>query len=149
MDIRDPDVTSRIMAAVKSKNSKAELRLRRTLFARGFRYRVNYDKLIGHPDIVFPGSHVVIFVDGDFWHGNAWRLRGMASFDEQFHFKSRPEFWRAKILRDMERDREVNEMLSAAGWRILRLWESDVLKDVENCASCVVAFLRDASLESC
>lgn len=141
-DMRAPDVTSRIMAAVKNKDSEAELMLRRALFSLGLRYRVHYGKLIGRPDIVFPGRRVAIFVDGDFWHGNAWRLRGMASFEEQFRFRSRPEWWEAKIRRNMERDREVNESLAALGWRVLRLWESDVLKDVEACAAHVEAFLQ-------
>jgi DNA mismatch endonuclease, patch repair protein len=135
---RAPDVTSRIMSAVKNRDSKAELLLRRALFARGLRYRVHARKLVGNPDIVFPGAHVAVFVDGDYWHGNAWRLRGMASFEEQFHFKSNPDFWRAKIARNMERDTEVNERLVADGWRVVRLWESDVLKDVGACVARVV-----------
>lgn len=83
---RAPEVTSRMMAHVKNKNSKAELLLRRALFARGFRYRVHYAKLIGKPDVVFTRARLVVFIDGDFWHGNAWRLRGMSSFEEQFRF---------------------------------------------------------------
>jgi DNA mismatch endonuclease, patch repair protein len=141
-DRRAPEITSKIMSAVKNKDSEAEVKLRRALFARGLRYRVHYGKLVGRPDIVFPGARVVVFIDGDFWHGNAWRLRGMASFDEQFRFRSRPEWWRAKISRNMERDKEVNEALSGIGWRVLRLWESDVLKDVEACAERVETFLR-------
>lgn len=141
-DKRAPDITSRIMSAVKNKDSEAEIKLRRALFARGLRYRVHYGKLIGHPDIVFPKSRVAVFVDGDFWHGNAWRLRGMSSFDEQFRFKSNPEFWRAKIMRNMERDKEVNEKLAELDWWVLRLWESDVLQDAEACATRVEIFLR-------
>ncbi|HET9110559.1 MAG TPA: DUF559 domain-containing protein, partial [Ktedonobacterales bacterium] len=86
---------------------------------------------------------VAVFVDGDFWHGNAWRLRGMVSFDEQFRFRSNPEFWRAKITRNMERDREVNARLEAEGWRVVRLWESDVLKNIEVCAEMVASVVRD------
>src|SRR5690348_7047982 len=125
-DIRSPDVTSRIMAAVRNKDSEAEMRLRRALHERGLRYRLHNRKLIGTPDIVFPRQRVAVFVDGDFWHGNAWRLRGMASFDEQFRFRSNPDFWRKKITRNMERDREVNECLENVGWRVIRLWESEV-----------------------
>ena len=140
-DKRAPDMTSRIMSAVKNKDSEAEIKLRHALFARGLRYRIHYGKLIGHPDIVFPRWRVVVFVDGDFWHGNAWRLRGMSSFDEQFHFPSNPEFWRAKIMRNVEHDKEVNEKLAELGWRVLRLWESDVLKDTDACATHVEVFL--------
>jgi DNA mismatch endonuclease (patch repair protein) len=140
-DKRAPEITSRIMSAVKNKDSEAELKLRHALFARGLRYRTHYSKLAGCPDIVFLKSHVAIFIDGDFWHGNAWRLRSMSSFEEQFHFKSNPEFWRAKITRNMERDTEVNQKLATLGWRVLRLWESEVLKDVETCAARVEVFL--------
>ncbi|MBF6589759.1 MAG: very short patch repair endonuclease [Ktedonobacterales bacterium] len=139
---RAPDVTSRIMSAVKNKDGEAEMLLRRVLHGRGLRYRLHDGTLIGRPDIVFPGRRSVVFVDGDFWHGNAWRLRGMASFDEQFRFHSRPEFWRAKITRNVERDREVNARLAEMGWRVLRLWESDVLKDVNACADQVAIFLH-------
>jgi len=96
------------MSAVKNRDSKAELLLRRALFARGFRYRVHVRKLIGNPDIVFPGARVAVFVDGDFWHGNAWRLWGLASFEGQFRFKSNPDFWRIKITRTVERDADVS-----------------------------------------
>lgn len=130
---RNPDVTSHIMSFVRSGDTEAELRLRRALFARGLRYRIHYGKLIGKPDIVFPRARLVVFVDGDFWHGNAWRLRGMSSFEEQFHFRSRPEWWEAKIRRNMERDREVNEQLEALGWRVVRLWESEVQKSLDAC----------------
>lgn len=135
---RPSDITSRIMASVKNKNSEAELKLRHALFARGLRYRVHYPKLIGKPDIVFPRARVVVFVDGDFWHGNAWKLRHMASFEEQFRFRSRPDWWEAKIRRNMDRDTVVNERLTAEGWCVMRIWESDVLRDVEACATRVV-----------
>lgn len=142
-DKRSPEVTSRIMSTVRNKNSKAELRLRRALFAAGARYRVHYSRLEGHPDIVFVSPRLVIFVDGDFWHGNAWKLRGFASYDEQFQFASRPDYWRAKISRNMERDREVNQKLVSEGWRVIRFWESEVLKDVDACAGVVMAALKE------
>jgi len=142
-DQRAPEVTSRIMSAVKNKDSEAELKLRRALHARGLRYRVHLGKLVGRPDIVFLGPRVVVFVDGDFWHGNAWRLRGMSSFEEQFRFRSRPEWWEAKIRRNMERDREVNEHLVAEGWRVIRLWESDVLRNLGDCVERVVSVLAN------
>ena len=141
---RSPDVTSRMMAAVKSKNSKAELLLRRALFNRGRRYRIHYPRLTGKPDIVFPRAKLAVFVDGDFWHGNAWRLRGMPSFEEQFRFKSNPEFWEKKIRGNIERDREVTLALATSGWRVLRLWESEVLSDVAACVARVEEKLREA-----
>jgi len=66
---------SRIMAAVRSKDTTPELMLRRGLFAEGLRYRVGFRSAIGRPDVAFPRVHLAVFVDGDFWHGNEWRRR--------------------------------------------------------------------------
>ncbi|MGH2484685.1 MAG: hypothetical protein ACRDHE_01605, partial [Ktedonobacterales bacterium] len=85
--------------------------------------------------VVFLRARLAVFVDGDFWHGNAWRLRGMSSFEEQFRFKSNPEWWEKKIRGNMERDREVTQALEASGWRVARLWESDVLRDAPGCVA--------------
>jgi DNA mismatch endonuclease, patch repair protein len=121
--VRDPAVTSRIMAAVRGRDTRPELMLRRALWARGLRYRLRV-KLIGKPDIVFPGARLAVFVDGDYWHGNAWRVRGMASFEAQFENRRNADFWRAKIQANMTRDTKVNASLSAMGWRVYRVFES-------------------------
>lgn len=130
--MRDPAVTSRIMASVKNTNTRPELALRRELFARGLRYRVR-NSIIGRPDVVFPKAKVACFVDGDRWHGNGWRLRGYDSFEDEFrHRKS--EFWRQKITRNIARDKEVCQRLEADGWLVLRVWASDVERDVTTVA---------------
>lgn len=115
------------MAAVRSKDSRAELALRRALHGRGLRYRLHAPDLPGRPDIVFRQRRVAVFVDGDFWHGNAWRLRGLPNLEAQF--PTRTEWWTAKIRRNIERDNEVSRALEDAGWRVVRAWESDVLAD--------------------
>ena len=97
---RDPRVTSRIMAAVHNRDTKPELALRRALWHRGLRYRLR-TAVLGKPDIVFPGAKVAIFVDGDFWHGNAWRVSGLPSFESQFDRMHNSEFWRDKITVDI------------------------------------------------
>lgn len=123
---RDARTTSRIMRAVRNRNSTAELAIRRRLWANGIRYRLNV-KLPGKPDLVFPGKRVAVFIDGDLWHGNSWRVRGLPSLEAQF--PNRTEWWVAKIRRNMKRDCEVNERLAAAGWTVLRFWESECLGD--------------------
>ena len=95
------------------------------------RYRVNYKKLPGKPDIVFTKPKVAIFCDGDFWHGHNWAIRGMNSLDEELAGYS--EVWKNKILRNIERDSETNKRLSAMGWTVVRIWESDIKKDVDEC----------------
>ena len=121
-----------MMAAVRSKDSKAELLLRRALWRKGLRYR-KHAKLTGKPDVVFGSARIVVFVDGDFWHGNAWRLRGLPNLEAMF--PHRTEWWVKKINRNMERDLEVTVALKREGWKVLRFWESAVLRDVERIAN--------------
>lgn len=132
---RDPTVTSRMMAAVRNKDSKAEWKIRRRLHAMGVRYRLHH-KIVGRPDIVFPRQRIAVFIDGDFWHGNAWRLRGLASLADLF--PTRTDWWVAKITRNMERDADVTRTLRLQGWLVLRFWESDVEKDVDAVSSRIV-----------
>lgn len=125
--MRDPEVTSRIMAAVRSHDTRPEIALRSILWRRGLRFRVR-SKLTGKPDIVFPSAHLAVFVDGDFWHGNAWRTRRLPSFEAQFERINNAAFWRAKIEANMARDQRVNAELAASGWQVYRVFESR-LKD--------------------
>jgi DNA mismatch endonuclease (patch repair protein) len=141
---RDPEVTSRMMARVRNKDSKAELALRRALHAAGVRYRLHAPDVLGRPDLVIRSRRLAVFVDGDLWHGNAEeiRRRGRSSLAELF--PSRTEWWVAKIERTMARDREVTETLRAQGWTVVRLWEHDVLRDPAGCAETVRRALAPA-----
>ncbi len=94
----------------------------------GLRYRLHYSKLPGQPDIVFVSARIAVFVDGDYWHGNQWRLRGFDSLESQFEGVRNRSYWIAKIRRNMERDRLNNQKLKKAGWQVIRVWESDVYK---------------------
>jgi DNA mismatch endonuclease (patch repair protein) len=127
---RDPKKTSKIMSSIKSTNTKPELKLRSLLWGKGYRYRVNYKKLIGKPDIVFVRKKVVIFVDGDFWHGHNWAIRGLNSLEDEL--KQYSIFWKDKILRNIKRDEEVNSALQQEGWTVLRYWESDIKKNINH-----------------
>lgn len=129
-----------MMAAVRNKDSRAELALRRELHRRGARYRLHAPDVAGRPDLVVRKARLAVFVDGDFWHGNSWRLRGLPSLEAQF--PTRTEWWTAKIRRNMERDEEVTRQLRTDGWRVIRLWESDVLRDPAAAAETVIAALR-------
>ena len=124
---RDPAVTSRTMARVRNKDSRAELALRRELHARGLRYRVHAADIFGRPDLVIRKWKFAVFVDGDMWHGNEHHRRGLSSLKELF--PTNTDFWVSKITRNMERDRAVNAKLSADGWVVFRVWESEVLAD--------------------
>jgi DNA mismatch endonuclease (patch repair protein) len=137
---RDPAVTSRMMAAVRNKDSKAELALRRELHARGMRFRLHARDVPGRPDLVIRKYRLAVFVDGDFWHGNAWRLRGLSRFEDQF--PSNQDFWVKKIRRNMERDAEVTAALVASGWAVVRVWESEVFAGTSAAADRVESALR-------
>jgi DNA mismatch endonuclease (patch repair protein) len=123
---RDGQTTSRIMRAVRHRNSTAEMAIRRRLWVNGIRYRLNV-RLPGKPDLVFPGKRTVVFIDGDLWHGNSWRVRGLPNLEAQF--PNRTDWWVKKIRRNIQRDQEVGEQLAGAGWTVLRYWESEVLAD--------------------
>jgi DNA mismatch endonuclease, patch repair protein len=136
--VRNKQTTSRIMAAVRNTGSTAEMAVRRRLWANGLRYRLGV-KLPGKPDLVFPRQRVAVFIDGDLWHGNSWRVRGLPSLEAQF--PTRTAWWVAKIRRNMERDREVSNRLARDGWTVLRYWESEVLADPNGVARSVCAIV--------
>jgi len=128
-------VISRTMAAVKSKGTTPEIILGRAMWASGLRYRKQY-ALVGKPDFVFIKKRIAIFCDGDFWHGNNWKIRGMSCLDEELETYS--PYWRAKILKNISRDLVVNKILVDCGWTVLRFWESDIKKDVKSCVTKIV-----------
>lgn len=136
---RDRAVTSRMMAAVRSKDSKAEIALRRALHARGLRYRLHGRDVTGHPDLVIRSRRLAVFVDGDMWHGNEHIRRGLPRLADLF--PTRTEWWVAKIERNMQRDREVSDKLRADGWTVVRLWESEILQNPQQAASTVLKAL--------
>lgn len=123
------------MSAVRSRDTGPELRLRRALHARGCRFRVEYRKIPGRPDIAFPSQRVAVFVDGDFWHGNVAKARGFSEVAEDAEPYGRwanSDFWSQKIGQNVARDRRVDEELKELGWAVIRLWESELNADLES-----------------
>ncbi|VAX24762.1 Very-short-patch mismatch repair endonuclease (G-T specific) [hydrothermal vent metagenome] len=117
---------SKSMRAVKAADTSPEIALRKALWAKGLRYRLHVAKLPGKPDIVFSLAKVAVFVDGDYWHGNQWRLRGFKSLEEQLAEVHNRTYWEKKIKGNMERDKKNNALLRKAGWKVVRVWESDI-----------------------
>ena len=109
------------------------------------RYRTNYRALKGKPDIVFTRARIVIFCDGDFWHGHNWALRGLDSLDDELSRYS--EFWRSKILGNISRDKKVTEALENDGWMVLRFWESDIRTNLDSCVTKVWQIYNERILE--
>jgi DNA mismatch endonuclease (patch repair protein) len=123
----------------KKTDTKPEVMLRKALWRAGKRYRKNVKKLSGKPDIVFHGARVVVFVDGDFWHGKDWEAR-KAKLEKGHN----APYWVAKIERNIERDKENQRKLEEEGWVVLRYWESDVKKDTESVVREVATRLEKA-----
>ena len=126
---------SKIMGKIRGKNTKPELVFRKALYRAGYRYRVDYRKLIGRPDIVLKKYKTVIFVDGEYWHGHNWKER-------KAKVKTNRAFWIAKIERNMQRDREVNLELEQLGYKVFRFWETEVKKELKSCLQRVITHLE-------
>lgn len=133
-----------MMATVRARENKAEVALRKALWRLGFRYRVQERKLIGRPDMVLPKYRTVIFVDGDFWHGRALAEGGDEGL-RQVVRGERFDWWRDKLRRTIQRDAYVTDQLTAAGWLVVRVWESDLLNDFEYSVSRVSAILKSST----
>ena len=126
MDNLTKEQRTKNMKAIKGKDTKIELLLRKALWAKGYRYRKNYNKLVGKPDIVLIKYKIVIFCDSEFWHGKDWEIRKES-------IKTNREYWIKKIERNMKRDKKVSEELKAEGWKVIRFWGKDILKKTEYC----------------
>ena len=135
MDKHTPEQRRKNMQAVKNKDSKIEVLLRKELWNRGIRYRKNVNRIYGKPDIAFIGKKVAVFCDSEFWHGYDWQER-------KKDFKSHQEFWIPKIERNMQRDIEVNEKLQSEGWTVLRFWGKDIKKNTAQCADQIEKVVR-------
>ena len=117
------------MAAIRSKNTKPELLVRRWLWRRGFRYRLNSPRLPGHPDLVLRKYRTCIFVNGCFWHAHHVTFDGDQPLADSSCCKiprtNRP-FWLAKLRRNQERDRAEQRRLAAMGWHCVTVWECEL-----------------------
>ncbi|MCH7535804.1 MAG: DNA mismatch endonuclease Vsr [Bacteroidetes bacterium] len=119
MDIWTKEKRSEVMSKIRSKNTLPEIQVRKILFSSGFRYRLHVKNLPGKPDIVLPKYNSVIFVHGCFWHLHAGCRDGTIP-------KTRTTYWKDKLLRNKERDKEHMHELQKQGWRVLILWECEV-----------------------
>lgn len=123
-DNHSKEARSMNMSHIRSTNSKPEEIVRKYLFAEGFRYRKNVKKLPGCPDIVLPKYKTVIFVNGCFWHKHDCPRFVWPS--------SNQDYWRPKILRNVERDNQSRKGLETLGWKVITVWECELKKNVLN-----------------
>jgi DNA mismatch endonuclease, patch repair protein len=123
------------MSRIRSTNTKPELIVRRLAHARGLRFKIHQRSLRGCPDLVFSGAKVVVFIDGDFWHG--WRFplwRNKLS-----------SYWKAKIARNRQRDRCNFRLLRRHGWHVIRIWEHQIKRDVNTCLDRIERAVRNCT----
>lgn len=135
MDVLTKEQRHKNMKNIRSKNTKAEILLRKALWHHGIRYRKNYKKLPGKPDIAITKYKIAVFVDGDFWHARGHEEKP----GEQI--QTNVSFWSKKLKRNIERDKEVNQALLEIGWLVLRYWDSDVKKDCNACVEDIMQYL--------
>jgi len=114
------------MSRIKNKNTSIEISLCKALWGYGIRYRKNYKKLPGAPDIAITKYHIAIFCDGEFWQRKDWEKKKQK-------IKNNREYWIDKIERNMNRDRETDKTLYRLGWTVIRFWGSDIHKDLTGC----------------
>lgn len=122
------------MSRIRSKNTSLEIEFRKLLWKNGLgRYRIHYN-LPGKPDIVYVSKKIVIFLDGDFWHGYNWKKLG----------KVPPKkYWQKKIQKNIDRAKKYNKMLKKDGWKVIRIWEHEVKKNPEKC---IKKLLKESNL---
>ncbi|WP_113662488.1 very short patch repair endonuclease [Pedobacter nanyangensis] len=129
---------SKIMAKISGSNSKPELLLRKALWKENIRFRIHRKDLPGRPDLVMEKYQLVIFVDGDFWHGYEWQKRKP---------KTNQQFWIPKIERNMQRDRFVNQALQCLGYVVMRFWEHEIKQNLKASVNQIKLYIEAAKKE--
>lgn len=143
MDILTKEQRHKNMRNIKSKNTKIELILRRALWHSGIRYRKNYDKLPGKPDIVITKYKIAIFCDGEFFHGYDW-----------FHQKKKlqnsnnSDYWIKKISRNISRDIKIDKELFALGWIVVHFWGKYISKHTDQCVKYIEEIIYEKNIDS-
>jgi DNA mismatch endonuclease (patch repair protein) len=125
---------SRIMSKIRGKDTKIEVKLRLALWHLGIRYRKNYKRLPGSPDIALTKYRIAVFCDSDFFHGYNWDAR-------KCKIKSNRDYWIHKIEENIQRDREYDNLLAEKGWIVLHFWEHQINKDLHGCVKEILSYI--------
>ena len=118
-DVHEPEIRSYNMSRIRSRDTKPELMVRKYLFSRGLRYKLNDKHLPGKPDLSFPKFKTVVFINGCFWHGH----RGCRYFVIP---RTRTDWWKSKISKTRERDQKNQTELEQNGWKVITIWECEL-----------------------
>ncbi len=134
MDRISTDRRSWNMSRIKSHDTSIELKVRRSIYSKGYRFRVR-NSLPGKPDMIFPGKKIAVFVNGCFWHMHGCRLSATPA--------TNTKFWVEKLGKNRERDLEVRRKLENDGWKVIVLWECEIEENIENAVGPLLLLLGD------
>ena len=132
---------SRTMSRIRSKDTSIELALRKALWNAGIRYRKNYTKLPGTPDIAITKHKIAIFCDGEFWHGKDWESK-------KGRIQSNRDYWIKKIERNIDRDTEVNRVICGNGWTVIRFWGNEIHDKLTDCVEEIQDIIFQSKIDS-
>lgn len=141
MDVLTKEQRRKNLQNIKATDTKIEIILRKALWKKGYRYRKNYNKLPGTPDIVLPKYKIAIFCDGEFFHGKNWNI-----LKKKLENSNNSEFWINKIERNRKRDDEINKRLFFEGWTVIRFWGEEIKKHTEECVKVVEETIFDQNI---
>ena len=136
-----PEQRRKNMQNIHSKDTSIEIRLRKALWHKGYRYRKNYKGLPGKPDIVLMKYKVAVFCDSEFFHGKDWEI-----LRPQLEKGTNSEFWIHKISRNMQRDNQINKELLFMGWTVIRFWGKEILKNTDECVKVIEEAIFDLKI---
>lgn len=137
MDRLTREQRSNVMRAVRSAGSKIEREMWAVLESTGYSFEKSPKDILGKPDIVFRKEKVAVFCDSEFWHGYKWKER-------KKEIKSNRDFWLAKIESNIKRDWAINRRLRKEGWKVVRFWGNEILKNPDRCGSEVIGMVKGA-----
>ena len=131
------------MSKIKSKDTSIEVKLRKALWRKGYRYRKNYKQLPGSPDIVLTKYHIAIFCDSEFFHGKNYQ-----QLHQQLEKTNNSQFWIEKIERNIVRDQQDDRLLNGLGWRVLHFWGEDINENLDGCIEAIEEAIMEMKVES-
>jgi len=137
-DVLSKEQRCKNMKHIRSKDTKIEKLLRKALWDKGYRYRKNYKRLPGNPDIVITKYKIAIFCDGEFFHGKDWEV-----LRPKLEKSNNSEFWINKIAKNRERDEKVNKKLLFEGWTVIRFWGTDIKNNLDECIKVIEEAILD------
>lgn len=137
-DVLSKEQRSKNMKHIRSKDTKIEKLLRKALWNKGYRYRKNYKRLPGNPDIAITKYKIAIFCDGEFFHGKDWEV-----LRPKLEKSNNSEFWINKIAKNRERDEKVNKKLLFEGWTVIRFWGADIKNNLDECIKVIEEAILD------